>query len=167
MVAGRDPEMLLRLTDAQIVGFYCQPLGDEEDATPRSTKQQPQSLDDERRWWRQVQSGEISNEEFQRLVREKELCRIHDRAAQAAGDPNYKPEYQDPNHPLFKWAIPRPSDEASVVVDGRPIDGDAVLDNLERGGILKKEDVARVKAQRQEWLMKQQGASDATTETAG
>lgn len=60
----------------------------------------------------------------------------------------YDPTYKDPDHPLFKWDIPRPREKAECKVDGRPIDGEAMLDNLLRGGLLKREDVERARAER-------------------
>lgn len=71
------------------------------------------------------------------------------------GEP-YNPEYQDPHHPHFKWNIPRPSSEAVCAVDGRKIDGDAVLENLCRGNLIKREDVERVRQERAQWLAAQQ-----------
>lgn len=70
-------------------------------------------------------------------------------------DAPYNPEYQDPHHPLFKWNIPKPSEEAVCAVDGRKIDGEAMLDNLVRGGLLKADDVDRVRRERAEWLAAQ------------
>lgn len=58
--------------------------------------------------------------------------------------------YKDANG--YTWDIPKPRDEAVLKVDGRPIDGEAAIDNFVRMGLVKKEDAARVKAQRRVYL---------------
>lgn len=58
--------------------------------------------------------------------------------------------YKDNNG--FTWSIPETTDKTELEIDGRPISGEAALDNFVRMGLVKKEDAQRVKEQRRAYL---------------